>query len=49
MIANIVEQEATVIAIDHVFFISAIILFVAAAIVWMAPKPVGKVDTSAAH
>jgi len=49
VIANIVEQEATVIAIDHVFFISAIILFVAAAIVWMAPKPVGKVDTSAAH
>ena len=48
-ISNIVEQEAIVIAVDHVFFISAIILFAAAIIVWFAPKPRSNVDTSAAH
>lgn len=48
-ISNLVEQEAIVIAIDHVFFLSAIVLFFAAAIVWLAPKPTGPVDTSAAH
>jgi DHA2 family multidrug resistance protein len=48
-ISNLVEQEATVIAVDHVFFISAIILFAAAVIVWIAPKPRANVDTSAAH
>ncbi|SEQ54885.1 DHA2 family efflux MFS transporter permease subunit [Sphingobium sp. YR768] len=48
-ISNLVEQEATVIAVDHVFFISAIILFAAAVIVWIAPRPRANVDTSAAH
>ena len=48
-ISNIVEQEAIVIAVDHVFFISALVLFAAAAIVWLAPRPTGTVDTSAAH
>ncbi|MDO7834564.1 DHA2 family efflux MFS transporter permease subunit [Sphingobium sp. HBC34] len=49
MISNLVEQEAIVIAVDHVFFLSAIILFVAALAVWIAPKPRASVDTSAAH
>lgn len=49
MISNIVEGEAIVIAVDHVFFLSALILFFAAIIVWVAPRPVGGVDTSAAH
>ena len=48
-ISNLVDQQATVIAIDHVFFLSAIILFTAAAVVWIAPRPVSKPDTSAAH
>lgn len=48
-LSNIVEQEATVIAVDHVFFLSAIILFAAAVIVWIAPKPRANVDTSSAH
>jgi DHA2 family multidrug resistance protein len=48
-ISNIVEQEAIVIAVDHVFFLSAIILFAAAVIVWVAPKPRADVDTSEAH
>lgn len=49
MISNLVDQQATVVAIDHVFFLSAIILFAAAAIVWLAPRPTGTADTSAAH
>ena len=49
MISNLVEQEAVVIAVDHVFFLSAIILFAAAVIVWIAPRPRANVDTSAAH
>ncbi|KMS55897.1 DHA2 family efflux MFS transporter permease subunit [Sphingobium cupriresistens] len=48
-ISNLVEQEAIVMAVDHVFFMSAMILFAAAVIVWIAPKPRGNVDTSAAH
>lgn len=48
-ISNIVEQEAIVIAVDHVFFLSALILFAAAIIVWIAPRPRANVDTSAAH
>lgn len=48
-ISNIVEQEAIVMAVDHVFFLSAIILFAAAIIVWIAPKPRANVDTSSAH
>lgn len=48
-ISNIVEQEAIVISVDHVFFLSAIILFAAAVVVWIAPKPRANVDTSAAH
>lgn len=48
-ISNIVEQEAIVMAVDHVFFLSAIILFAAAVIVWIAPKPRANVDTSSAH
>lgn len=48
-ISNLVEQEAIVMAVDHVFFLSAMILFAAAVIVWIAPKPRSDVDTSAAH
>lgn len=49
VISNLVDQEAIVMAVDHVFFLSAIILFVAAIIVWIAPRPTGQVDMSAAH
>jgi DHA2 family multidrug resistance protein len=48
-ISNLVEQEAIAISVDYVFFISALVLFAAAVIVWLAPKPSGPVDTSAAH
>jgi DHA2 family multidrug resistance protein len=48
-ISNLVEKEAIVVAVDHVFFISGIILCVAGIVVWIAPRPTGPVDTSAAH
>jgi MFS transporter, DHA2 family, multidrug resistance protein len=49
VISNLVDQEALAIAVDHVFFLSALVLFLATAIVWLAPRPTGPVDTSAAH
>lgn len=49
VISNIVDQEATVIAMDYVFFITMLLLFAAAVLIWLAPKPTGNVDTSAAH
>ncbi|HEX7872096.1 MAG TPA: DHA2 family efflux MFS transporter permease subunit [Sphingobium sp.] len=48
-IANIVDQEAIAMAVDHSFVLSAIVLFIAAAVVWLTPRPAGPVDTSAAH
>ena len=48
-LSNIVEQEAIVIAVDHIFFISALVMFLAAVLVWLAPRPQGPVDTSSAH
>jgi DHA2 family multidrug resistance protein len=48
-IANLVEGQANVVSMNHIFLIAAAVLFFAAAVVWLAPKPQGKVDTSAAH
>ena len=49
MIASLVEQQAGVLSMNNIFFVAACILFLAAALVWVAPRPQGKVDTSAAH
>ncbi|KFG90635.1 DSBA oxidoreductase [Sphingobium herbicidovorans NBRC 16415] len=49
MLANLVDQQATVMSMNHVFFIAALVLFLAGAMVWLAPKPTGRVDTSAVH
>ena len=38
-IANLVDQEATTLAINHVFLITAGILFASATVVWFAPRP----------
>ena len=48
-ISSIVDQEAIVLAVDHSFILTAIILFIAAGVVWLTPKPKGAVDTSAVH
>jgi DHA2 family multidrug resistance protein len=49
MIANIVNQEAVTMAVDHTFLVTAGVLFVAAMVVWLGPAPRKKVDISAAH
>ena len=49
MISNLVDQQATILSMNHVFFVAALVLFLAGALVWFAPKPTGRVDTSGAH
>lgn len=39
VVDNLVNQEAITLAMNHTFFITAIVLFVAAAVVWISPKP----------
>ncbi|HEX7822117.1 MAG TPA: DHA2 family efflux MFS transporter permease subunit [Sphingobium sp.] len=49
MISGIVDQEAIAMAIDHSFLLTAIVLFFAAAVIWLSPRPKGQVDMSAVH
>ncbi|MFT4026910.1 MAG: DHA2 family efflux MFS transporter permease subunit [Novosphingobium sp.] len=49
VIGNIVGQEATTLAVDHTFFVTAIVLFIAAAVVWIAPRTKGETDMSNVH
>ena len=49
IIANLVDQEAIMLAVNHTFLVSAGVLFLAAALVWLSPRPKRVVDTSAAH
>ncbi|OCC22409.1 multidrug resistance protein B [Croceicoccus estronivorus] len=49
MVANIANDQAIAVAVNHVFLLSSFALFFAAAIVWLSPKPKGPVDQSAAH
>nr|WP_218035985.1 DHA2 family efflux MFS transporter permease subunit [Sphingobium sp. 15-1] len=49
MVANLVDAQAQLVSMDHVFFIAALVLFLAAAVVWLAPRPMAKVEASAAH
>ena len=49
LVARLVDQESLTLATTHVFLISAIIFVFAAGIIWLTPRPRGKVDTSAAH
>ena len=39
VIAGIAGNEATMLAVNHTFFVTAIVLFVAAALVWISPRP----------
>jgi DHA2 family multidrug resistance protein len=39
MIANVADKEAIAVAVDHVFLVSAVVLFVAFLIVILSPKP----------
>ncbi|AEG49412.1 drug resistance transporter, EmrB/QacA subfamily [Sphingobium chlorophenolicum L-1] len=49
VVANLVDAQSLVVSMNHVFFTAAVVLFMAATLVWLAPRPTGRVDTSAAH
>ena len=49
VIGNLVDLEATTLAVDHTFFVTAIVLFIAAAVVWIAPRTRAHADMSNAH
>lgn len=49
VIADLVAREATMVAVNNTFWITAIILFVAAALVWLSPPSKGMADMSASH
>jgi DHA2 family multidrug resistance protein len=45
----VVEQESFALATNHLFAFAALIFFVSAAIIWLAPRPARPVDPAAAH
>jgi DHA2 family multidrug resistance protein len=48
-ISSLVDQESVTLAINHTFWVTAGVLFFAAAVVWLTPKVKRQADTSAAH
>ena len=38
-IANIVDREAVMIGVDYIFLITAVVFFLSAAVIWLAPRP----------
>lgn len=49
LIEQTVMSEANVLAINHVFLLSAIVFTVAAMLIWLSPKPRHAVDTAGTH
>lgn len=49
IIGNIVSQEAMIVALDHIFLLTAVLLFAASMLIWITPRPARSVDPSAAH
>ncbi|KQM91023.1 MULTISPECIES: DHA2 family efflux MFS transporter permease subunit [Sphingomonas] len=49
LIERVVEQESFALATNHLFAFAALIFFVSAAIIWLAPRPARPVDPAAAH
>jgi DHA2 family multidrug resistance protein len=49
LIERLVDQESYALATDHIFALAAVVFFISAAIIWLAPRPARPVDTSAAH
>ncbi|UZK68952.1 DHA2 family efflux MFS transporter permease subunit [Sphingomonas sp. S1-29] len=49
LIERLVDQESFALATNHLFALAALIFFVSAAIIWLAPRPARPVDPSAAH
>ena len=48
-IDRLVEAQAATVAANHVYYLTFAVLLIAAAFVWIAPKPKGPVDAGAAH
>jgi DHA2 family multidrug resistance protein len=38
-IASVVQREAVMIGVDHVFLITAVVFFASSAVIWLAPRP----------
>jgi DHA2 family multidrug resistance protein len=49
MINGIADGQALSIAVNHTFIVAAFVLVVAAAFVWIAPKPVGPLQAEIGH
>lgn len=50
LISNITDQEAMALAVDHTFVVTAIVLVIAALLVWLSPPPKsGAADLSGVH
>ena len=49
LLGLVVDQQAVMLATLNMFGVIAICLGVAAAIIWLVPKPQGPIDTSGAH
>lgn len=49
VIDQLVGKEAMAMAVDHVFYVAALILLFASAILWISPKPTRRAAPSAAH
>lgn len=49
MLDNMVSQQASAVATDHLFLISALIFGFASAMVWLVPKPKGPVGMQMGH
>ena len=48
-LSGLVEQQSVMLATLNMFSVIAICFFFAATLIWLAPKPKGPIDTSAAH
>jgi len=46
---QLVQSQAVMLATNHIFLIVSVIFVFAASVIWLAPKPTHKVDTSGAH
>ena len=49
LLSNVVEGQSVMLATLNMFGAIAICLFLASTVIWLAPKPKGPIDTSAAH
>jgi DHA2 family multidrug resistance protein len=49
MLSNMVEMEATTLAVIHIFWATSALLLVAAALIWLAPRPKKALTATVGH